>query len=186
MPSWLNAPNTLTALRLVLAAPIIVLLYSYDRPIWALFVTLLAALSDYLDGKIARDWGANTELGEFLDPAADKAFCLTVLALALVHYGVVSWILPAVIVIAIYDIAATLMRLGGIVATTSRIAKWKTAILMAALHAFFIAIIVEETVFAEYGILGFIALLWLAGIFTVFSGYNYVRTGLVGASRTTS
>jgi cardiolipin synthase len=67
----MNLPNLLTTLRLVLL-PLFLTLLVYRRPEAALAVLLLAALSDALDGLLARRLDQRTAIGSFLDPLADK------------------------------------------------------------------------------------------------------------------
>ena len=69
--SSVNLPNVLTTLRLLLL-PLFLTLLVYRRPSLALTVLLLAALSDALDGMLARWLDQRTAIGSFLDPLADK------------------------------------------------------------------------------------------------------------------
>jgi len=73
-----NIPNALTVLR-VLLIPVFACLYSSGMYLWALFVFLLAGLTDYLDGFLARRWNQITSFGKLIDPLADKLMLLTVL-----------------------------------------------------------------------------------------------------------
>ncbi len=66
-----NLPNQLTLLR-ILMTPLFVILILYDRRGLALTTFCLAALTDVLDGFIARTWKEKTRLGMILDPLADK------------------------------------------------------------------------------------------------------------------
>jgi cardiolipin synthase len=66
-----NLPNLITTLRLLLL-PVFLTLLVYRRPAPALAVLLAAALSDALDGLIARRLSQKTAIGSFLDPLADK------------------------------------------------------------------------------------------------------------------
>lgn len=70
----MNLPNQLTVLRLVLTL-LFVLLMSFEHPIPYFFgyiVFTIAAITDYYDGKIARQYGLITNFGKLLDPVADK------------------------------------------------------------------------------------------------------------------
>jgi cardiolipin synthase len=83
----LTPANQLTILRMLLI-PVLALLVIYDRLGWALVVFVVAALTDALDGLLARRAGQKTTLGAWLDPAADKLLVLTlfvVLTLPLPH-----------------------------------------------------------------------------------------------------
>lgn len=71
-----NLPNVLTTLRLLLL-PLFMTLLVYRRPGPALVVLLLAALSDALDGLLARWLNQKTAIGSFLDPLADKLLSVT-------------------------------------------------------------------------------------------------------------
>jgi len=64
--------NTLTILRVFLAFIIFILLMSKDGYVLALFLFFIAGLSDYFDGYFARKYDATSEIGEILDPIADK------------------------------------------------------------------------------------------------------------------
>ena len=77
----INLPNQLTIARLILSVVFFILLAQYnhrdpDRPIWMLDVAfgvfIIAALTDILDGYLARSRGLVTALGRILDPLADK------------------------------------------------------------------------------------------------------------------
>ena len=84
----MNAANLLTASRLVLTAPIIVLMVA-DRPwaAWAAFGVFIAAmLTDVFDGMLARRDPNRSPLGTYLDPVADKVL-LTSIFICLAHLG---------------------------------------------------------------------------------------------------
>lgn len=96
---WLNPANMLTALRMVLAPPIIALIVYQPQSIsWSAaagFVFLFAALTDKADGYYARRFDAVTRLGQFLDPLADKLLVLPVMvAMAFVRAGGPDPLLP--------------------------------------------------------------------------------------------
>ena len=71
--------NFLTLLRILLAALIFVLLMSPDGYMLALVLFFLAGVTDYFDGYLARKYNAVSQLGEILDPIADKILILFVL-----------------------------------------------------------------------------------------------------------
>lgn len=85
----MNIPNTLTIARFVLI-PLFLALYFYDHPVFALFVVLLAGLTDVLDGYLARKNGQVTITGMMLDPLADKLMMLAVVISLLVK-GHLPW-----------------------------------------------------------------------------------------------
>ena len=81
----MNIPNTLTVLRLLLT-PCFALLLGQGRRREALAVLVLAALSDGLDGFLARRLRQTTELGKILDPVADKLTQITVALILLIKF----------------------------------------------------------------------------------------------------
>ena len=106
----LNLPNALTVLRLLLVPVLIVLfvLPQSDGVRWAAAaVFVIAALTDIVDGRIARSRGLVTSFGKLADPIADKALTGTAL-IGLSLLGELAWWITAVIIIR--EIAVTLMR----------------------------------------------------------------------------
>ncbi len=99
-------PNLLTMFRMVLI-PFFVSLLFYQRFGWALFIFLLAGLTDALDGLFARRFNQKSQLGTILDPIADKLLLVTsfiVLSLPQIspqpvprHFPVPFWVTAAVI-----------------------------------------------------------------------------------------
>jgi cardiolipin synthase len=82
--------NQLTVLRMLLV-PVFVLLLLYGKPGWGLLVFLAAAVTDLLDGMVARLTGGKTDLGAWLDPAADKLLIgVTFIVLTLPNIGLVN------------------------------------------------------------------------------------------------
>jgi cardiolipin synthase len=77
MQMWVGVPNAITGARL-LVVPIIVWLILQSFYTTAFWLFVVAAISDGIDGAIARSFRARTKLGGFLDPAADKALLVAV------------------------------------------------------------------------------------------------------------
>ncbi|MBN1341207.1 MAG: CDP-alcohol phosphatidyltransferase family protein [Phycisphaerae bacterium] len=83
--SRLSWPNRVTLARILLIAPFVIALMSIRESTWARWAALgiffLMAVSDALDGWLARRWSSETPLGKFLDPLADKVLitCAVVL-----------------------------------------------------------------------------------------------------------
>jgi CDP-diacylglycerol--glycerol-3-phosphate 3-phosphatidyltransferase len=95
----------------------------------AVFLFVLASLSDYYDGVLARRFGVRSRLGQYLDPLADKVLILgTFIALALEAPDLVPW--WAVVAIALRDVVVTIFRswaeATGQMLPTYRMAKGKT------------------------------------------------------------
>ena len=85
----MNLPNILTVFRLLLV-PVFSYLYTIEVYSWALIVFLLAALTDLLDGYLARKYNQITDFGKLADPLADKLMTLTML-FHLCSSGHVPW-----------------------------------------------------------------------------------------------
>jgi cardiolipin synthase len=95
MPAWVNLPNLLTILRLVLV-PVVVYYIVEGRYLLAGWLFGAAAFTDILDGAAARGMAVTTKVGAYLDPVADKCLLSGVyLALAWAH--LVPWWLVAII-----------------------------------------------------------------------------------------
>ena len=128
-----SIPNTLTIAR-ILATPVLIIFLMQGTLFWlgaALVMFVLAAISDFLDGHLARQMKAHSRLGRFLDPVADKVLVLgTFVALALLWPALVPW--WAIVVIAGRDLMVTFLRLRaeakGRSLRTLSIAKAKTVL----------------------------------------------------------
>lgn len=92
--AWI--PNAITALRLLLIAPVLLLILT-DRYPAALLLFVVAALSDGLDGFLARSYGWHTRLGALLDPAADKLLVAGMFVTLTVVGQIPLWLTVAVI-----------------------------------------------------------------------------------------
>ncbi len=104
-------PNALTIGRIVVTPIMLILLFSESLVGFgtALVLFILAAVSDYLDGKIARDYKVRSRFGQFLDPLADKVLVLgTFIVFAVLIPEIVPW--WGVALIALRDAAVTALR----------------------------------------------------------------------------
>ncbi len=88
-----NLPNLLTMLRIVLI-PVFVVVFYVEAP-WASYAAAAvfgaAALTDWLDGYLARRWEQTSPLGAFLDPVADKLMVAVALVLLVRPIRASSW-----------------------------------------------------------------------------------------------
>jgi len=165
--------NWLTVLRIVLI-PVFVTLLVYKRPGWALAVFAIAAFTDLLDGWVARSRGKASRLGAFLDPLADKLL-LTASFVTLTYLKAVPfWITAVVISRDIVLVAGALtMHVAGV-----RIYPRPTRVGKAA--TFFQVLTVLTAMIARwFGLpLGPPVVMWLAALFTVASGLQYLLQGM--------
>jgi cardiolipin synthase len=92
----LTLPNVLTLLRLI-AIPVVLLLLFAGRDVLAVMVFVLAAITDFLDGVIARRWSGASYLGAVLDPVADRLM-LSSVAVVLAIRGLLPFPIVAILV----------------------------------------------------------------------------------------
>ncbi len=95
MPRWINVPNLITLIRVILV-PFVIQAVLAGRHTLALVLFAVAAFTDVLDGAAARQLGVTTTTGAYLDPVADKCL-LSGVYLALAVAGIIPWWLVAVI-----------------------------------------------------------------------------------------
>lgn len=165
-------PNFLTLLRIA-ATPILVVLLMYPGRLTAFFAALvfsIAAITDYLDGYLARKLGLVSTLGKILDPLADK-FLVSSAFIMLTSLGYVpAWIVCAIIgrELAVTGLRCVIMEKGEDVAA-SWLGKYKTG--------FQIACIIPLLIHYPYLGIDFHAigtvLLYGALVFTLWSGADY-------------
>ncbi|UZD90217.1 CDP-diacylglycerol--glycerol-3-phosphate 3-phosphatidyltransferase [Cognatishimia activa] len=149
--TW-TIPNVLTALRLLAAPMIAVMFLLFPRPFadfFALGLFVVASLTDYLDGYLARKWKQVTKLGAMLDPIADKAMVVIALMI-IVAFSSMSLLLllPAAVILFREVFVSGLREFLGDTAGTlkvTKLAKWKTATQMVA-----IAVLFAQGIFEHY------------------------------------
>jgi CDP-diacylglycerol--glycerol-3-phosphate 3-phosphatidyltransferase len=177
----LNVPNLLTMAR-VAAIPLVLWLMWQDTRetnFWAMMLYSAAAVTDFIDGWLARRMGLTSLLGKFLDPLADKLIVLATLVLMVEQGRVPAW---AVIIIAARELSVTALRTiamsEGVVIAASRGGKDKTAVQMVAV----LALILHDSYYMDYGFWEGIVdmnavglgLLYLSVFFTITSAGEYV------------
>lgn len=168
-----NHPNGLTLIRIALI-PLILLLFSFPSSRFMVFLAALvfssAALTDCLDGFLARRQGKVTFLGKALDPVADKLLTSSAFIMLAAHGWVPAWM---VCVIVGRELAITGLR--SVIAgkrvdiSASRLGKLKTGFQIAAIIPLMIHYPFLELDCAAIGLV----LIWLALGFTVWSGVDY-------------
>jgi cardiolipin synthase len=140
----MTIPNILTIIRLLAAPGVAVMFLYFNRP-WADWFALtlftVAALTDWLDGYLARAWQQETKLGTMLDPIADKAMVVIALLVITGFAGMTPWILLPSTVILFREVFVSGLRefLGDTTGTlkVTKLAKWKTTTQMVAIAVLF-------------------------------------------------
>src|SRR5439155_2091619 len=169
----MGLPNWLTVLRILLI-PVFVSLLVYRRPGTALAVFCLASLTDLLDGWVARRQGLSSRLGAFLDPMADKLL-LTASFVTLTYLKALPFWITAVVISrdVMLVVGALLIHMVG-----GRIYPKPTWAGKAA--TFFQILTVLTAMLARYYRVNFgaTAIVWLAAIFTIASGLQYIWQGV--------
>jgi cardiolipin synthase (CMP-forming) len=187
-----NLPNILTYGR-ILAVPVVAgLLLWTDRAHvitglgveaarWvALAIYVLAAITDFFDGYLARKWQQQSALGKMLDPIADKvlvAVILLVLCGDQILRGGHVW--AAIIILAREVLVSGLREFLGqlrVSVPVTQIAKWKTTVQLVAI-GFLIAGPAGDTLVPGVTYVGVVGL-WIAAALTLYTGYDYFRAGL--------
>lgn len=145
-----NLPNLLTVSRILLI-PVFVMLFVTPTParsLAAAVVFVVAAVTDMLDGYLARRRSQITKLGRLLDPIADKLLVLSALIL-LVQYDRVG-ALVAILIIA-REVAVTGIRAiaatEGMILSAELTGKYKMALQVVAV----VFLVLEDTAFAQFG-----------------------------------
>jgi cardiolipin synthase len=178
----LNLANILTMSRIA-AIPLIVAFLMLNKPVWqwvALILFVLACVTDWFDGYVARRLHQISPLGRFLDPIADKLVVAAVLLILVAMRHIEGWAILAALVILCREILVSglreflaELRVG---VPVSVLAKWKTTVQMIAL-GFLIVAKADSEVPINAMFIGEI-LLWLAAGLTLITGYDYLMIGL--------
>ena len=171
-----NVPTILTVARMILA--VIFMVFVIQPYTWAkttaLVIFIVAAITDKIDGSLARKQKSVSDLGAFLDPLADKML-VDLAFLTLVYLNIVPiWVFAIILVrdLAVDGLRMVAAKKGKTIAA-SNYGKIKTATQMTALIVLLLNIIVDVEILF---IIGNIAL-YLALILTVYSGFDYLRKG---------
>jgi CDP-diacylglycerol--glycerol-3-phosphate 3-phosphatidyltransferase len=168
-----NLPNLLTVGRIVLIAPFVVLFFAGGAAArWtALALFIVAAVTDWLDGYLARRLNQGSPLGRMLDPIADKLLVATALLVLITTRDIAGWNIVAALSILLREIAVSGFRehLGplGVTVPVTALAKWKTTAQLVAL-----SLLIAPAAWAK---LPGIAFLWIAAILTLITGWGYLK-----------
>jgi CDP-diacylglycerol--glycerol-3-phosphate 3-phosphatidyltransferase len=169
----LNLPNAITMLRIGII-PVLFFLLQSPGPTGSLVIAcifVVAALTDLLDGYIARRYQIVTTMGKFLDPIADKLVVNTAMILMIPLGRIPAWIV-AIIIIRDFTVDGirTIASSEGIIIGSSRLAKQKTLCQVVAVTALMIH---YPFMGADAHLVG-IVILYVALFLTLYSGLDYL------------
>lgn len=195
----LNLPNKLTVLRLILV-PIFLIVGMLPESVLPFYISCVVcavlfigtAVTDMLDGKIARKRGLITDFGKFLDPVADKFMvigALFVICLKFPNLQPATSIVTLIIVfreLAVTSLRMVLSNSEGLVVAANNLGKIKTVSQIVMISTILLEPVVEYLVELIVGgaennlVHGIYPLTWLTMIFavvmTVWSGINYIAS----------
>ena len=176
MPQWLNLPNSLTLVRLLMV-PAIIRAILHGEPALALALFAVAAFTDFLDGYAARQFGGATSVGAYLDPIADKILISGVFVAMAVAGIFPSWLVVLIFGrdVCILAGAVLAMRLTpvrrfppSVWGKVSTFVQIVTAVVWMAQNLLSISLLQTAASVT----------LWLCAGFTVWSGLHYTWRGL--------
>ena len=174
-----NIPNLLTLSRIVVIPLIFLSLYIQSQ-VWAFVAAVLfivASITDYFDGYLARARGETSALGRLMDPIADKLLVTSALVVLLAKPDMVVTrlsFIPVIVILCREILVSGLrefLREVNVGLPVSRLAKWKTGFQMTALSMMLLK------GFWYWGGIGEV-LLWIAGVLTFITGYQYFQKSL--------
>ena len=174
----MNLPNKLTVLRMILVPVFMAILLLGNKWV-ALAVFIVASLTDFVDGKIARARGLVTNFGKFMDPLADKLLVISAMVVFVEQGRMPSWVCMVVVA---RELAVSGLRMvaasNGVVMAAGWSGKIKTACTMVGLCVMMVPQVAD---FAIAGSFTVNMLMWIIILVTtVVSGVEYfIKNGAV-------
>lgn len=163
-----------------------------NSPILLILLFIICAITDFLDGYFARKWKIVSAFGRMLDPIADKLLVAGCLIALNISFGPIWYVLIPSAAIIFRDIFISGTREhaanAGIILSPTMLAKWKTTAEMLAILLLLIGLGTHSLMpFAEelnnisvtVSKAG-IALLWLAAVLSLYTGWHYIKATLRG------
>ena len=169
----MNLPNKLTLIRICLIPVFVILMLSQVSNFFLIscVIFIIASITDFLDGKIARKYNLVTDFGKFMDPLADKLLVLSALICMIEYDLVAGWM---VIIIVARELTVSILRAiaadNGKVIAASGGGKIKTTSQMIAIILLLIGANYSNSQIVFVGTIA----MYIATIFTLYSGIDYL------------
>lgn len=175
-----NLPNILTISRIIVIPLIFLSVYitSYSWAMFAAILFVIASITDYFDGYLARARNQTSAFGRLLDPIADKLLVATALVVILAKpemYSLRISILPIFVILCREILVSGLrefLREVNVGLPVTKLAKWKTTFQMVAL-----SMMLFRELWIGWSYIGEF-LLWVAAVLTFITGYQYYQKSL--------
>ena len=178
----INIPNKLTILRMLLV-PIVMVFILYpslsgnNELLYGIIPTVLfivTAITDFIDGKIARKYNLITNFGKFMDPVADKFMVIgTLMAITVTNVALQPYMVWVTIIVIFRELAITSIRLivagDGVVVPANWLGKCKTMT-----QSISIVVFLVELIIWDYNYLSYVGMAATA-VLTLWSGINYIN-----------
>lgn len=167
----MNLPNKLTVLRMILVPVFMAILLLWNQWV-ALAVFIVASLTDFVDGKIARARGLVTNFGKFMDPLADKLLVISAMVVFVEQGRMPSWVCMVVVA---RELAVSGLRMvaasNGVVMAAGWSGKIKTACTMVGLCVMMVPQVADIAIVGGFTVN---VLMWVVILVTtVVSGVEY-------------
>nr|WP_314277096.1 CDP-diacylglycerol--glycerol-3-phosphate 3-phosphatidyltransferase [uncultured Peptostreptococcus sp.] len=168
----MNLPNKLTVFRMCMVP--VFILFTYlpipGRYLISLIIFLIAAITDALDGKIARKYNIITDFGKFMDPLADKLLVIAALICLIGPGFVPAWIVTLIVA---RELSVSIMRAiaaaDGKVIAAANSGKIKTVTQMLAIVFLLLGGHIGGGIILTVGTI----LIYVSALLTIYSGYEY-------------
>ena len=183
-PIVTSLPNILTYGRIVAVPVLVACLFfpAHPETRWAAFaIFVLASVTDWLDGYLARIWEQQSALGRMLDPIADKLLVGATLLMLVYDRTITGWAIWAAVIILSREILVSGLREFlaelNVKVHVTRLAKWKTAAQFVALGMMLAAGPDATGNLVHIGNAGLV-ILWISALLTLVTGYDYLKAGI--------
>ena len=175
----MNIPNFLSTLRILLLVPII-FSYEYGFYVFSLLIFIIAALTDFLDGYLARKNNQTSDLGALLDLLADKIFVSVLLIWMTFHFDSLILLISSILIVS-REISVSYLRLF-IISNSKKISnvksdkygKFKTAFQMIGLGVILISPLTSSFIFNAS-----LSLIFLSALLSWYSFAKYLNKWIV-------